>query len=141
GTLTVAAPGLQAADLDPDHNVMTTGLFGSLSGSVTTAHGGTVTVSANGAFTYVPARDFIGPDNFTYTESDLNGFSNIATVSLTVNPRTIVAPNLTYRVVSNQALTTTSVNGMLAAFVDPNGRAPSVLHGAVNTAHGKLVSF
>jgi len=47
---------------------------------------GTATVSANGIFTYVPARDFNGTDSFTFKASD--GFldSEIATVAITVSP-------------------------------------------------------
>jgi hypothetical protein len=46
------------------------------------------------------------------------------------------APNLTYRVLANQTLT--SPAGLLAGFVDPNGRTPSVLQGSVHTTHGTV---
>jgi hypothetical protein len=128
------AQGLQAADSDPDLNPMTTRL---VSG---TTHG-TLTLHGDGSFEYVPAANYIGPDNFTYLESDPNGQSNVATVTLTVNANPLVAPVRTYRVVSNTPLTTTSVNGLLAGFTDPNGRAPSALLGAIKPAHGTLTSF
>ena len=66
--------------------------IGSVNGSssnvgnpITTANGGTLTVNANGSFTYNPAPGYEGPDNFTYTVD--NGFSNPSapvTVTLTV---------------------------------------------------------
>jgi hypothetical protein len=102
------------------------------------SHGTLTYLNGNGSFEYVPALNYIGPDSFTYQERDLNGLSNVATVQLTVNPHPLSAPPLTYRVVSNQTLTTTTVNGILANFVDPNGRTPSVHLGSVHTAHGAL---
>ena len=46
---------------------------------------GTVTVVANGAFTYTPNADFNGSDSFTYTVSDGKGGTATATVTVTVN--------------------------------------------------------
>jgi uncharacterized delta-60 repeat protein len=48
------------------------------------AHG-TVTVTANGTFTYTPAANYNGPDSFTFRATDGLLNSNIATVSITVN--------------------------------------------------------
>ncbi len=45
---------------------------------------GTVTLAANGTFTYTPAADFNGTDSFTYTASDGTAVSNVATVTITV---------------------------------------------------------
>ncbi len=45
---------------------------------------GTVTLAANGTFTYTPAPDFNGTDSFTYTASDGTAVSNVATVTITV---------------------------------------------------------
>ncbi len=47
---------------------------------------GTVTVAADGAFTYSPTPDFNGPDSFTYTIGDGNGGSATATITVTVTP-------------------------------------------------------
>ena len=51
------------------------------------AHG-TITSfnAATGAFTYRPAFNYNGPDSFTFRASDGSLTSNVATVSLTVNP-------------------------------------------------------
>ena len=48
------------------------------------AHG-TLTLNANGTFTYTPTADFDGSDTFTYKANDGQSDSNGATVSLTVN--------------------------------------------------------
>ena len=45
---------------------------------------GTVTLAANGSFTYTPAANFSGTDSFTYTASDGTAVSNVATVTITV---------------------------------------------------------
>ena len=36
--------------------------------------------------TYVPTKDYVGPDSFTYTATDVNGTSLPATVLITVTP-------------------------------------------------------
>ncbi|MDR0777340.1 MAG: tandem-95 repeat protein, partial [Azonexus sp.] len=47
---------------------------------------GTLTVNADGSFTYTPEPDYFGNDHFTYRVNDGQDDSNIATVSLTVHP-------------------------------------------------------
>jgi VCBS repeat-containing protein len=46
---------------------------------------GTLTLSADGAFTYTPAGNFTGTDSFTYEVSDGNGGTATATAAITVN--------------------------------------------------------
>ncbi|WP_394701647.1 cadherin-like domain-containing protein [uncultured Roseibium sp.] len=50
-------------DIDGDTLTVTAGTFA-------TAGGGSVTIDANGSFTYIPAPDFNGSDSFTYSVSD-----------------------------------------------------------------------
>jgi VCBS repeat-containing protein len=47
---------------------------------------GTLTLNANGTFTYTPAANYNGSDSFTYHANDATGNSNIATVTITVSP-------------------------------------------------------
>lgn len=47
---------------------------------------GTVTLNADGSFTYTPALNFAGPDTFTYTASNGPTTSAPATVTITVGP-------------------------------------------------------
>ncbi len=45
---------------------------------------GTLTLNADGGFTYAPNKRFTGSDGFAYTASDGNGGSDTATVAITV---------------------------------------------------------
>ena len=50
----------------------------------TSVNGGTVTVDANGNFTYTPVTDFVGTDTFTYTITDADADTSTATVTINV---------------------------------------------------------
>ncbi|HEX8275256.1 MAG TPA: Ig-like domain-containing protein, partial [Longimicrobiaceae bacterium] len=77
--LNVAAPGVLGNDTDPESNALTAVL-------VTGPAHGTLTLNANGSFTYTPAADYFGADTFTYNANDGAGDSNTVTASITVNP-------------------------------------------------------
>src|SRR5262249_48389474 len=47
---------------------------------------GTLTLNADGTFTYTPAAGFSGTDTFTYRASDGGAVSGEATVTITVSP-------------------------------------------------------
>src|SRR5207302_316194 len=47
---------------------------------------GTLTLNMNGGFTYTPAPNYNGADSFTYKAHDGAADSDVATVSITVNP-------------------------------------------------------
>lgn len=85
-TLEVPAPGVMGDDNLPNASVIL----------VDNVNSGTLTLNADGSFTYKPNYDFSGTDSFTYQLSDGNQLSNIATVSIIVMPaRTapgIIAP-------------------------------------------------
>jgi VCBS repeat-containing protein len=83
-----------AATVDEDHT-----LSGSLAGNASDAENnpltfslvgqashGTITLNANGSYTYVPAADFNGVDTFTFKVNDGQFDSGIATVTITINP-------------------------------------------------------
>ena len=77
--LAITAPGVLANDTDSENDSLTAIL---VSGP---ANGGVV-LNANGSFTYTPALNFNGADSFTYKANDGVADSNVATVSITVNP-------------------------------------------------------
>ena len=76
-----AAAGVLANDSDADADGLTVDSFD----AVSTA-GGTVSMNADGSFTYTPAAGFTGADSFAYTVTDGNGAFDTATVTLTVDP-------------------------------------------------------
>jgi hypothetical protein len=67
-----------AGDSDPGGGTLTT-----TPGTITTAHGGSVTLAANGTFTYQPAVGFSGnSDSFTYQVDASEGTSAAATATI-----------------------------------------------------------
>ena len=80
-------------------NVAASGVLANDTGSPVTAalvgnpSHGAVTLNANGSFSYTPASHFAGTDNFTYTASNANGTSNVASVFLSVTDN---APTIAY---------------------------------------------
>ena len=59
GSLTIAGPGVLNNDIDVDGDVLTVAL-------VADAEHGTLTLNADGGFSYTPDADYSGPDSFTY---------------------------------------------------------------------------
>ncbi|MEA4931871.1 MAG: Ig-like domain-containing protein, partial [Anaerolineaceae bacterium] len=76
-TLTVALPGVLDNDTDADGDTLTAAL-------VTGVNNGSLTLNANGSFTYTPNANFNGVDTFTYKANDGTTDSNVATVTITV---------------------------------------------------------
>ncbi len=75
--LAVTAPGVLGNDTDADGDALTAAL------SSGPSHG-TLVLQADGAFDYTPAAGWNGADAFTYTASDGNDGSALATVTITV---------------------------------------------------------
>jgi VCBS repeat-containing protein len=78
-SLTISAAGVLANDTDIDLGATRSAVL--VSGP---AHG-TLTLNANGSFTYTPAANYSGADSFSYRASDGLANSNAATVNLTIN--------------------------------------------------------
>ncbi len=78
GVLTVAAPGVLGNDADPEGGLTAV--------KASDPQHGTLTFNANGSFTYTPTANFNGTDTFTYKANDGTADSNVATVTITVNP-------------------------------------------------------
>ncbi len=77
--LTVAAPGVLGNDTDADGDPLTAVLD-------STTSNGTLALNPDGSFSYTPNADFSGTDSFTYFANDGTSNSNLATVTITVNP-------------------------------------------------------
>ncbi|MGH9152827.1 MAG: Ig-like domain-containing protein [Acidimicrobiales bacterium] len=75
--LSVPAPGVLANDTDPDGDPLTAGM-------PTGPASGTLTLNADGSFTYTPDAGFSGDDTFTYMAHDPDNAMDTATVTVTV---------------------------------------------------------
>jgi len=75
----VAAPGVLANDSDPDGDALTAAV-------VTQPAHGSVTLSPDGSFVYLPAVNFFGVDTFTYRANDGTLDSNTGTVTVYTAP-------------------------------------------------------
>ncbi|WP_369375623.1 LamG-like jellyroll fold domain-containing protein [Promicromonospora sp. Populi] len=82
--LTLPAPGVLANDTDADGNVLT-------ATGVTQPANGTVTLAADGSFTYTSEDGFSGRDVFTYRADDGQDRSAPATVTITVKSPAVTA--------------------------------------------------
>jgi VCBS repeat-containing protein len=78
-SLIIAAPGVLGNDSDVDNDSLT-------AVTDTGPNNGTLTFNPDGSFNYAPSPNFNGTDSFTYLANDGQENSNLATVTITVNP-------------------------------------------------------
>ncbi|HIE98699.1 MAG: Ig-like domain-containing protein [Fuerstiella sp.] len=78
-TLNITAAGVLLNDSDADGDTLSAVL-------VSGAANGSVTLYADGSFDYTPDDDFYGTDSFSYVANDGTSDSNLATVSIMVDP-------------------------------------------------------
>jgi VCBS repeat-containing protein len=106
--LNIAAAGVLLNVTDADHDPLTAVL-------VSGAQHGTVALDGNGSFIYTPDLNYNGPDSFMYQANDGQADSNIAFVSLIVNPvdDTPVASNDSYATNEDTVLTVNTASGVL----------------------------
>jgi VCBS repeat-containing protein len=113
-TLSVnAAEGVLLGDTDAESSPLTAVL-------VAQAAHGTVTLAANGSFTYTPVQNYVGPDSFTYSARDGGQNSTPATISITVNPVNDAPQGVAdeYDVEVNNPLSISAGEGVLANDID-----------------------
>src|SRR5439155_4731435 len=118
--LNVSAPGVLSGSSDADGDSLTAAL-------VSGPSHGTVTVNADGSFSYAPAANYHGTDSFTFKASDGNGGeSNIATATISVasvNDAPVVAGS-SYSATEDTVLSV-SAPGVLGGSSDADGDALS----------------
>ncbi len=101
-TLNVGGPGVLGNDTDPDNDPLVVasvnGVATNVGAAVALPSGSTVTVQANGSFTYVPRFNFVGNDSFTYVAGDVpaGALSHTATVTVAVKD-TVTITSASYR--------------------------------------------
>ncbi len=105
------AAGVLANDSDQDGNLISSIL-------VSAPTHGTLTLNANGSFSYTPAANYFGADSFRYKANDGLLDSNVATVSITVQE--VIPPDTTTPTVS---LTTPAQNSTVSGTTSVNATA------------------
>ena len=135
GTLTVAAPGILGNDTDPEGAILTV-----VAGDPPTH--GTLTLNANGSFTYVPQPNYFGTDSFTYAASDgaLSSASATVTINVTaVNDAPVTAADA-YTVAEGATLTVPAP-GLLANDTDVDDATLTAFSSATNVTVNADGSF
>jgi hypothetical protein len=130
--LNVATPtGVLANDTDSDGLPLT-------AVEVTGPAHGTLTLNSDGSFTYVPADGYTGEDSFTYEDNDGNTDSNVATVTIHIEPEVFdTAYNDSYSTIENQKLEVDASEGVLANDTDSAGLTLEAER-VTGPAHGTL---
>ncbi len=121
GALIVEASGVLANDTDLDGDALSAVL-------VSGPENGTLTLNADGSFTYTPNANFNGTDTFTYKANDSTADSGVATVTITVGPQNDppVAKGDAYTIAEDGTLIV-EVGGVLANDTDIDGDALSAV--------------
>ncbi|ERT06544.1 hemolysin-type calcium-binding repeat family protein [Lyngbya aestuarii BL J] len=112
-----AVSGVLNGDGDVDGNPLTAIL-------VNSPTNGTVNLNPNGSFSYTPNSGFSGVDSFTYTANDGESNSNVATVTIDVEPRPNtppVADNDNYTTGFQSPITVDASVGVLNGDTDAEG--------------------
>ena len=111
-----ASQGVLANDVDPDEEVMTATLVSS------TSHG-VLTFNGDGSFSYLPARNYFGPDSFTYTASDGKSVSPVESVTLNVINAEDIPETISdvYAIDPGGWIIIDEQDGVLANDFDPDG--------------------
>lgn len=119
---------------DEDLNILTTVLISEPSN-------GTLSLSLDGSFIYIPKGNFDGTDSFTYRANDSFQDSNLATVNITVTavndgPGT---KDDSYETVLDQILTVNTAGGILANDIDVD--SPSITATVINDVSGGTLTL
>jgi VCBS repeat-containing protein len=130
----VTIEGVLSNDFDVDSSSLSAIL-------VRQAFHGTVSLSADGSFSYTPDANFWGTDTFTYKVNDGSADSNVATVTLYVHPvndgPAVGIPD-SYTMDEDSVLTINATNGVLANDTDPDND-PLVAYLVDEPTHGTLI--
>jgi len=131
--LTVSAPGVLSNDTDPESEPLTAVL------NQNVQHG-TLSLNANGSFTYTPTSGYSGSDQFSYYANDghQNSPSTTVTITVTAANDAPVAVNDAYTTAEDTLLSVTAP-GVLTNDTDVDGNpltailVDDALHGTLRT--------
>ncbi|KQY57435.1 hypothetical protein ASD30_14675 [Nocardioides sp. Root140] len=118
-------------DSDPDGDTLTVsevdGEDAGIGTAISTGKGGSLTLEADGSFTYTPAADHFGPDEFHYTVTDPDGLeaNGLATIEVGPSPDAPVTRADGYDATAGETLTVSDRDGVLGNDSDPDTGAPA----------------
>ena len=112
-----AAAGVLANDWDPDDDPLTAVLYADV-------QDGSLTLNADGSFSYTPDAGFTGADSFFYRAYDGEDYSDVAEVTIEVYAGWVVAEDDLFEVAHGRALVV-SAAGVLENDVAVSGEALS----------------
>jgi len=133
--LSVAAPGVLANDFDADGNSLSAILVAG------PAHG-SLTLNANGSFTYTPHANYHGSDSFTYKVNDGVQDSNVATVSLridAVNDAPVTNPVTLAAIAEDSGARLITQAQLLSGASDTDGDSLTATGLAITSGSGSLI--
>ena len=111
---------------------------------VTSTTHGTVSLSGDTAL-YTPTHNYTGPDEFTYTATDVNGTSLPATVTIQVDPAPPVADNkiviTPYNTPKQITLSGSDNDNLGGPFALTFSLASSPAHGTLSAISGSFVTY
>jgi hypothetical protein len=119
GSFTLATPGVLANDSDPQGDPIRASLVAGPSS-------GTLVLSGNGSFTYIPGAGVVGTDSFQYRAYDTAGnLSNVATVLLRITEtgsgKPVGGADVYFTPPDTPLVIDTLTSGVLRNDVDPDG--------------------
>ncbi|WP_460242372.1 tandem-95 repeat protein, partial [Aurantivibrio infirmus] len=136
-TLTINLPNdVLANDSDIDGDSLTVN-----TAPVTDVANGTLTLNADGTFTYVPNANFNGTDSFVYEASDGNGGTAQATVTITVNAVNDAPVAIDDAASTSEDTVLNSVVDLDNNDLDVDGDALTVVAGTFATTQGGSITI
>ena len=126
---------LDANDTDLDGDALTV-----VAGTFATAQGGSITIAADGSYTYTPAANFNGSDSVDYTVTD-GSLTDIGTLNITVNAVNDAPVAVDDAITATEDTPFTSVIDLDANDTDLDGDALSVVAGTFATAQGGSITI
>ena len=130
--LNITAPGVLANDTDVNNDALT-------AVQPTQPANGILELAEEGGFVYTPKPNYFGEDSFTYKAFDGVGYSEVATVTITVKPvkDQVIAVDDAYSVIQGKTLDVSAADGVLKndIDVDMNNQRATVVSGV---SHGSL---
>ena len=108
---------LDANDTDLDGDALSV-----VAGTFVTTQGGSITIAADGSYTYTPAANFNGVDSVDYTVTD-GALTDVGTLTINVTPvnDVTVAVDDGYTTLEDTPLVVVAIDGILANDTDPDG--------------------